>query len=74
MKQTENLIDQILKDQKDELNQIVIEALQNHLYSYICKELNEGWAGFCKELKQDIYKRIDIFLKEEGYCIEGNNK
>jgi hypothetical protein len=69
MKRTEKFVDEILKESKQELQEVAYKALQNFLYNRIEDKLASSHARtyFCKPLVEDINEKIDLFLVAEGY-------
>jgi len=69
MKRTEKYVDEILKESKQELQEVAYKALQNFLYNRIEDKLASSHARtyFCKPLVEDINEKIDLFLVAEGY-------
>jgi len=69
MKRTEKYVDEILKESKQELQEVACKALQNFLYNRIEDKLASSHARtyFCKPLVEDINEKIDLFLVAEGY-------
>tara|TARA_R110001592_G_scaffold304684_1_gene577156 strand:- start:262 stop:477 length:216 start_codon:yes stop_codon:yes gene_type:complete len=69
MKRTEKHVDEILKESKQELQEVAYKALQNFLYNRIEAKLASSHTRtyFCKPLIEDINEKIDLFLKAEGY-------
>ena len=69
MKRTEKYVDEILKESKQELQEVAYKALQNFLYNRIEDKLASSHARtyFCKPLVEDINEKIDLFLVAEDY-------
>ena len=70
MKKTENYVDEILKEHKQELQNVAREALQNFLYERVKYKLVvplHSTPVLCAELSADIIEKIDLFLVAEGY-------
>jgi hypothetical protein len=70
MKRTEKFVDEILKENKQELQKVAYGALHDYLFKKINYELIEPSSyrqDFCIPLRQDISEKIDLFLVAEGY-------
>jgi hypothetical protein len=70
MKRTEKFVDEILEENKQELQKVAYGSLHNYLFTKIEDKLVEPSSyrkDLCAPLEQDISEKIDLFLVAEGY-------